>query len=59
MSGKARGSLPELSSEYLESLGYDGLKTIEGGEPPHVGPHDTYLIFDPTKVKLVGETAVE
>ena len=47
-----------LFSEYLKDLGYDGLKTREGGEPPYVGPHHTYLIFDPDKVQLISEKAL-
>lgn len=44
-------------SEYLESLGYDGLIYLEGGEGGEGGPgnHDSYLIFDPTKVKILRE----
>lgn len=41
-------------TEYLESLGYDGLVTFEGGEGD-IGNHDTYLIFDPKKVKIIKE----
>lgn len=31
-------------TKYLESLGYDGLVTIEGGEGEDIGIHDTYLL---------------
>jgi hypothetical protein len=43
-------------TKYLESLGYDGLITFEGGEGNDIGYHDTYLIFDPNKVKILKET---
>lgn len=42
-----------LFSEYIQSLGHDGLIALEGGEGDDVGRHDTYLIFDPSKVKIV------
>ncbi len=38
-------------TDYIKSLGYDGLITFEGGDG-NVGSHDTYLIFDPQKVKV-------
>lgn len=37
-------------SEYIASLGYDGLIAIEGGEGNDIGNHDTYLIFNPQNV---------
>lgn len=40
-----------LFTEYIKNLGYDGLVTIEGGEG-NIGDHDTYLIFDPEKIKV-------
>lgn len=46
-----------LFSDYLSSLGYDGLITYEGGEG-EVGDHDTYLIFDPEKAKINKEHIV-
>ncbi|MDO8592515.1 MAG: hypothetical protein Q7R92_01915 [bacterium] len=39
-------------SRYVQSLGYDGLMTFEGGEGSLVTEHDTYLVFDPKKVKI-------
>ncbi len=39
-------------TKYLQSLGYDGLITLEGGEGDYVGHHDTYLIFNPEKAKI-------
>ncbi|OGZ66412.1 MAG: hypothetical protein A3C50_02590 [Candidatus Staskawiczbacteria bacterium RIFCSPHIGHO2_02_FULL_43_16] len=56
-SGKIRGlkdvtqSNGELFSDYIKSLGYEGLITFEGGEGDN-GRHDTYLIFDPEKAKI-------
>jgi hypothetical protein len=45
----------KLFSEYVQSLGYDGLITIEGGESKHTEDHDTYLVFNPEKVQIKGE----
>lgn len=58
-SGKVRvGNLKKIAqsngklfSNYIKSLGYEGLITLEGGEGGN-GNHDTYLIFDPEKVKI-------
>lgn len=41
----------KLFSEYVKSLGYDGLITIENGEGEDIGEHDTYLLFDADKIK--------
>lgn len=46
-------------SDYVGSLGYDGLATLEGGEVGYVGEHDTYVIFDPEKVKIVKEQKIK
>ncbi len=46
-------------SEYLISLGYNGLIAREGGEGDDVGPHDSYVIFDPDKVSIVQERRIE
>ena len=61
-SGKIRaGNLKEIAqssgklfSDYIQSLGYEGLITLEGGEGGN-GNHDTYLIFDPEKAKISQE----
>ncbi len=60
-SGKVR-NLKEIAqrdgesfSTYIKSLGYEGLVTFEGGEGDDVGRHDTYLIFDPEKAKIIQE----
>ena len=58
-SGKVRaGNLKEVAqtngklfSDYINSLGYEGLITLEGGEGGN-GNHDTYLIFDPERAKI-------
>lgn len=48
-----------LFADYLKELGYDGLKASEGGEPPFVGPHASYVVFDSDKVKIKSEEPVE
>ncbi|HEY4474184.1 MAG TPA: hypothetical protein VI957_03430 [Candidatus Paceibacterota bacterium] len=48
----------KMFSDYVESLGYAGLITLEGGEESVVGNHDTYLIFDPKKVRIEKEQKV-
>jgi hypothetical protein len=60
--GVERGSVREvvfshgnLFTECLKSLGYDGLKTTEGGEGEDVGVHETYLVFDPERIRITGE----
>lgn len=45
--------------EFVKSIGYDGLITIEGGESGMIKNHDTYVIFDPEKVKIVNEQQIE
>lgn len=42
----------KMFTGYVKTLGYGGLVTLEGGEGDDVGDHDTYLIFDPEKVKI-------
>jgi hypothetical protein len=37
-------------STYLVGLGYDGLKTWEGGEGEEISSHETYLVFDPKRI---------
>lgn len=44
----------QLFTSYLEDLGYDGLKTMEGGEGS-IGNHDTYVIFNPENVTIRAE----
>lgn len=49
----------KLFSEYISSLGYDGLIALEGGEGEDIGEHDTYLIFEPKKARLLQETNIK
>jgi hypothetical protein len=46
-------------SEYVQSLGFDGLVVMEGGEGDDVHNHDTYLIFDPEKVSINRESTIQ
>lgn len=48
---EATFNMPGMFSDYVKSLGYEGLITFEGGEGGN-GNHDTYLIFNPEKVKI-------
>lgn len=48
------GSHGELFTQYVQSLGYDGVIALEGGEG-EIGNHDTYLIFDPDKINIIQE----
>lgn len=43
----------EATTRVLQDEGFDGLVTVEGGEGEEVGEHDSYVIFDPKKVKIV------
>ena len=47
-----------LFSKYIKDLGYDGLIAFEGGEGEQ-GDHDSYLIYDPEKVKIVKEQKIK
>lgn len=49
------GGLGGYFTRYLQSNGYDGLVTYEGGESDFVGEHDSYIIFDPKKAKVTAE----
>lgn len=44
-------------SQYVQSLGYNGLIALEGGEGGN-GNHDSYVIFDPEKARIVQEHSV-
>ena len=46
-----------LFSEYIAGLGYDGLIAMEGGEG-HGFNHDSYVIFDASKARLVREQKI-
>ena len=45
-------STGEMFSNYVKSIGYEGLITFEGGEGDSVGDHDTFLVFDPERTKI-------
>ncbi len=45
-------------TEYVKSLGYEGLVTYEGGEGPHASNHESYIIFDPQKAQIIKEQQV-
>jgi hypothetical protein len=48
----------ELFKKYIQGLGYDGLIGLEGGEGDDIGNHETYLIFDPSKAKIIEERQI-
>jgi hypothetical protein len=50
---EAINGLQNIFTDYCKSLGYDGLIYIEGGNVPFTGDHDTYLIFDYSKIKVI------
>jgi len=52
---EAINGLQNIFTDYCKSLGYDGLIYIEGGNAPFTGDHDTYLIFDPSKIQVIEE----
>lgn len=52
----------DLTRKTLIDLGYDGLVAFEGGEAgngANIGRHDSYVIFDPKKVKVITEEPTE
>lgn len=49
---------PEILTKHVAGQGYDGLVTIEGGEPGHFENHQSWVIFDPDKVAILEEHAV-
>ncbi len=49
---------PDLFREYVKNLGYDGLIAIEGGEGG-IGNHDSYVIFDAEKIKIIKEQKIK
>lgn len=48
----------DIFTSYIRELGYDGLVTLEGGEGGYVGNHDSYLVFNPEKIKITKEHKV-
>jgi len=56
--------MPWLFSEYIQSLGFDGLIGLEGGESRNgvtIGNHDSWVVFDPekTQIRIIEEKPVE
>lgn len=49
------GNNQRLTTEILKEQGYNGLVGLEGGEGDEIGDHDSYVIFDPVKVKVLRE----
>ncbi len=47
-----------IFSDYVRSLGYEGLVVLEGGEGEDVGNHDTYLIFDSERLHINSEQEI-
>jgi len=59
---EATFAIGEDFSDYIKSLDYDGLIAIEGGETStnaKVENHDSYVIFDPEKVKIVKDQKIK
>jgi hypothetical protein len=57
---KATGRLGDAFADYVKSVGYDGLIAVEGGEGEYMGSnHDSYVIFDPEKVKIIREQKIK
>lgn len=52
-------SHPDLSTEIVRSEGFDGLIAYEGGEGDEVGNHDSFVIFDPSKAKVLREISLD
>lgn len=48
----------KLFTRYLISLNIDGLVCLEGGEGEDIGNHDSWVVFDPKKVKISKEEIV-
>ena len=42
----------DLVTQIIKDQGFDGLIAIEGGEGDEVGNHDSYVVFDPSKVEI-------
>lgn len=49
---------PDLFRDYVKTLEYDGLVAIEGGEGG-IGNHDSYVVFDSEKVKIIREQKIK
>ncbi|MBP9748964.1 hypothetical protein KBD18_02035, partial [Patescibacteria group bacterium] len=47
-----------LLTNFLMAQGFDGILADEGGEAGVVGPHDTFVIFDPKKLKMIQKKSI-
>ncbi len=55
-------NIGDLVRSSLLDIGCDGLLAYEGGEAGNgetIGRHDSYVIFDPTKAKVINEVPVK
>ena len=48
----------EITTEVMRDEGFDGLIAQEGGEGDEIGDHDSYVIFDSTKAKVLKEVSL-
>lgn len=48
----------DLTTQVVKDQGFDGLIAIEGGEGDEIGNHDSYLVFDPSKVEIKSQDIV-
>ena len=50
----------EAFTEYVQSMGYDGVIAYEGGEDNNLflEDHDTYVVFDPNRVHVAQEQEI-
>lgn len=54
-------NIGDLARTGLSQHGFDGIKTLEGGEGGSgiwIGNHDSFVIFDPAKVKIASEAQI-
>lgn len=48
----------DLVTQLLKAQGFDGLIAIEGGEGENGKDHDSYVVFDPSKVEIKSKEKV-
>ncbi|MEK6917632.1 MAG: hypothetical protein AABW51_01670 [Nanoarchaeota archaeon] len=48
----------DIFSRHIESLGYDGLLALEGGEGKYRKIHDSWVVHNPSKVNFIGERKI-
>lgn len=52
----------EIARRLFSKLGFDGINAVEGGEgwddSNTIGNHNTFVIFDPKKVKIIKEVQI-